>query len=603
MVLAGIVPLVAYLLTASGYTHWLDSGEFVAIAADLGISHPPGHPLAALTMSLIDWVPFGSMAFRLSVLNALLGALASVVLFRAFWLSLWLVQLRDENVVAGLALACTWWLAGTYAWWFQAVRPEVYALQGLLLAIVVERFLTLEATWESGNLAPLYQAALVFGVALCNHHYLAALILIAGIPFALRVVRERGIRPIAISAGLSFSGLVAYIYLPIRAATNPYLNLGEPTTLQRFWWVFTAKAFQKNVAPEDIQPLWQRLMDVAIVLVEQLGGVVVIVAVFSTYLLLRLSRTRRLAVFWVLMLLAYALGRAAIGFISGNPDAIGYLMPCFVATIALAIKPVGLALSAWATSEKRRRLAGYIAAAFAVFSLWQFPRMAESSSLRGFADTDGFDDGLRRDVPERAVIFVHNPQTMFRYWGGAAEELLRPDVTMVPLPFLTYPGLVERLIAQDPALKPILRNHLLNDELNENDLQNLAARRPVLVEMDVRVPPALYRTMVPDGLYHRVMPDGATDEQERQGARHHAAAWEDLYAQLRFPLDPDTKKQLMWRHFLDALYYAGYGDRERARWALDAALQIAPQANELVALKNALEQGSGPIDVTRFFPK
>ena len=48
---AGTVPLAVFVGTSSGVAHWLDTGEFVAVASDLGISHPPGHPLAGLTLS------------------------------------------------------------------------------------------------------------------------------------------------------------------------------------------------------------------------------------------------------------------------------------------------------------------------------------------------------------------------------------------------------------------------------------------------------------------------------------------------------------------------------------------------------------------------
>ena len=48
--LLGSEPLIddfRYVATASAYGHWLDAGEFVAAAADLGIPHPPGSPLAS----------------------------------------------------------------------------------------------------------------------------------------------------------------------------------------------------------------------------------------------------------------------------------------------------------------------------------------------------------------------------------------------------------------------------------------------------------------------------------------------------------------------------------------------------------------------------
>ena len=70
-----------------------------------------------------------------------------------------------------LALAATWWVAGTEAWWFQAVRPEVYALQAALLTIAIERLLRVSLSEDGADVRPLYHAALALGLALANHHF------------------------------------------------------------------------------------------------------------------------------------------------------------------------------------------------------------------------------------------------------------------------------------------------------------------------------------------------------------------------------------------------------------------------------------------------
>jgi len=54
---AGVPPLFVYVSTASEYAHWFDGGEFVAAVADFGISHPPGHPLAAIVLGAANLAP------------------------------------------------------------------------------------------------------------------------------------------------------------------------------------------------------------------------------------------------------------------------------------------------------------------------------------------------------------------------------------------------------------------------------------------------------------------------------------------------------------------------------------------------------------------
>ena len=602
---AGAVPFLFYIGTASGYGHWFDTGEFVAVAADLGISHPPGHPLAALVLSAANLVPLGPLSFRVALVCGLLVAIAAGALFRAAMITLQTTELTSPRLCVPLALAASWWTAGCYAWWFQAVRPEVYGLQAALLCVAVERLLTQEVRWPTRDLGPLHQAALCMGLALANHHFLAVLLFPAALPLCVRVLRTLGLRPLLRSALYLLGGLVAYLYLPLRAANDPYLNLGEPTSPGRLLWVVTAQAFQKSLKTE-YQPLWERFGDVAIALVESLHVSVVLLGVLGLYFMLRLPTSRRIAWVWSCVLVMYIVARAWLGFVRSNPDALGYLMLAFGGLSVCAAAAVAIAIVVLGQSRGHEpRFAHALTLLLAVASLAQFPRTLQSASLARFDDTDVFDDGYRRDLPDHAVVLAHNPQTLFRFWGGEAEEQSRPDVAFVALPFVTYPGMVERLIAKAPELKPALTSYLLEGNVRASELQSLAAERPVFVEMDVRVPPPVYRTLVPAGLFHQVLADGTTTADERQALAWHSSFWEQLYQDLGEPTDRETRSQLIWHHYADALYFAGFGDRAAAREVIAAGLRLNPSAKELNALAAAVDAppGKGPIDVRPYLAK
>jgi hypothetical protein len=223
--------------------------------------------------------------------------------------------------------------------------------------------------------------------------------------------------------------------------------------------------------------------------------------------------------------------------------------------------------------------------------------------LAQFTATDAFDTPLRRELPPRAVVLAHSPATMFRFWGGRATEQLRPDVTLVPMPLVTYPGMVDRLVEDVPGLRKVLRGYLVRGELRQPDLQSLAARRPLLIEMDPRVPPQLYETLVPRGLYHEILADGTTDEDERLGAEQQAQTWQRLYALLgKPPYREQTREQLLWRHYAHALYYAGFGDRDRAIEQIERALRLSPKERPLRALERALQskEQDTPVNVEPF---
>ncbi|MBW2402733.1 MAG: DUF2723 domain-containing protein [Deltaproteobacteria bacterium] len=600
---AGVPPLFVYVSTASGYAHWFDGGEFVAAAADFGISHPPGHPLAAIVLGAANLAPIGALSFRVALVCALLGAVAAVALFFAFEHTLKVGGMIRDSLRFPLALAATWWVVGTQAWWFQAVRPEVYALQAALLCIAMERLLRVSLSGPNGDVRPLYHAALALGLALSNHHYLAVLAVVPSLWLLVGVWRTSGWRPFAWSAGFLSAGLVTYLYLPLRALREPFLNLGNPSTAGRFLWVVTAEAFQKSLSLDAVAPFGERFSDVLLVTGEDLHVLTLVAALLGAYFMLRVRASRKFGFFWLTVWAAFALGRAVLGFVSGNPDALAYLMLSYAALAILAVFAIGVLLSALAEAlPNRPRLAPVLGAILALMASSQFVRSSGASSLADFVDTDVFDDGLRRSLPPRSVVLVHNPQTIFRFWGGEAEENNRPDVTMIPLPLLTYPSLVDRFVTDEPELTPLLRSYVLDGTLSVPELQSLAALRPVYVEMDVRVTQDMMDLLVPEQLYHRVLTANTTDTDEARAMHTHATLWGDLYQRIGRPIENHTRTQLIWRHYTDSLYFAAVGDTNAALRTVAAGLVLNPHARELQMMQEALKAATPgePIDVTPF---
>ncbi len=601
--LAGGLPLVVYLHTASGYGHWLDSGELVAAAADFGISHPPGHPLASLVLGSANLLPVGALSFRVALVCALLAAIATVALFFAFEQTLRASGVIRDALIAPLCLTGTWWVAGSQAWWFQAVRPEVYVLEAALLCIAIERLLRVATSIRDGDVRPLYHAALAIGLALANHHYVALLALVPAAWLLIGIWSSWGWRPFAWSTGFVGAGLLTYLVLPLRALSDPFLNLGDPSTPSRFFWVVSAQAFQKSLGPERIAPFREHLADVIVAMGQDLHLASLLLALLGAYFMLRIRAVRKLGLFWLTLWLVYTIGRALLGFVHGNPDALAYFMLAYASVGVFGALALGVVLSALAEAAPGRpKLAPVLGALVAIASLFEFVRSHEDASLGPFADTDVFDDGLRRALPARAVVLAHNPSTIFRFWGGEAEELNRPDVTMIPLPLLGYPKLVDRLVSEEPELKSLLGNYILDGQLNAPDLQSLAALRPVLVEMDIRVDAELFDMLVPDQLYHRVLTADITEADEGEAMQRHGALWDDIYARIDEPRDAQTEVQLLWRHYNDAVYFAGVGDLHGARRSVGAGLALNPHAQELLLMQEALKHAppGERIDITPF---
>lgn len=342
--LAAGVPLAAYLATASAHDYWLDGGELTAHAVGLDIAHPPGHPLAGLLGKLVTLVPLGPIPLRVALAQALCAAIAAAFLYNAIDTTVRALGVTRDRLAVPTALGGTWLVATSHAWWFQAVRPEVYALQMLLVAIAIDRVVALEASWPTHDVRPLYTAALALGLGLANHHFVAFLVFPALAPTLARVYRARGARPLAWTALAVAVGLSAYVYLPVRAATDPPINLGDPTDAARFFWVVSARVYAQGSGLDAPQPLGERFADVLVILVENLHAVVLVLAVAGLYALLRTAGARRIGVVWVLILIVNLAARAWLKSVRNNPDVLGYMMPGIAAIGALATALVAAVL-------------------------------------------------------------------------------------------------------------------------------------------------------------------------------------------------------------------------------------------------------------------
>lgn len=137
--------LVLYALTVAPATSFWDSGEFIAIANRLQVSHPPGAPLYMLVGRLFSmFVPVALIALSVNMISVL-GSAATVLLTHLIIVRLvrewqgepgsWTTADRIIAMAGGAIGACTF--AVTDSFWFNAVEAEVYAMSMLFTAGVV----------------------------------------------------------------------------------------------------------------------------------------------------------------------------------------------------------------------------------------------------------------------------------------------------------------------------------------------------------------------------------------------------------------------------------------------------------------------------------
>jgi hypothetical protein len=332
-------------------------------------------------------------------------------------------------------------------------------------------------------------------------------------------------------------------------------------------------------------------------------------ALLGAYVLARRQQTRALAYLWLTTALISLGGRAYLNPVRANPDVLGYMMPGFVALLALAACAVASLLELLPRRPVAARIGVALCATLTVSSLTQFLREAPRSSLRMFQAVEHFDELRRRRLPPRTLLVLTTPESIFRHWEGEAVEQLRADVTMVPIPFLGYGATHEVLLRRQPALRELVSAYLAHGELSLAALRKLAQQRPVRVELDTRVGLSLFDSALADGLLYAIAPAdverSAVERAAGERVRTRALLQRRLGAELA---EPETRKQLLWIDYMAALQLAHLGHHELARAAVRSALALSPHARELLRLREALVAASalpldvGPLDVGPFLP-
>jgi hypothetical protein len=240
-VAVGATLFAIYLATlAPSVTLW-DSGEFLSAIQSLGIPHPPGTPLYILIANVWAkiWAPFVGFAYSVNMLSAVSTAAAFALLANLF------VRWTGDRPAAFAGAVCAGAMSTV---WLNANETEVYAVALLggcmLLWIGNEAGVTSERRW-------LLLGAYVTGLAWALH--LTALV---PLPAALYLAFEkRSLRDfLRVSPAmivLALLGASAVMFMLVRAAHDPWVNQGNPSTFAAFIDVLLRRQY-------SVAPLWPR---------------------------------------------------------------------------------------------------------------------------------------------------------------------------------------------------------------------------------------------------------------------------------------------------------------------------------------------------------
>jgi len=316
-----------YLKTMCPGVDYIDSGELSANCLFLGIPHPTGYPMYVLLGRLFTMVMPGS-AITSSHLLSLVSTSGA-----AGFLYLIIKRLVKPSPYASLISGSSALFAAFLpVWWNQGTSNEVYSLA--LLANLVIIYLVLLYYYKSREkflFSAVYIWSLSLGFHLSTFFLLPAM---AYIYIAKNGFRIPDFKKLTIMAILIVTGLSIYLYLPIRAAYQPFLNWSDPSNLQGLYnhlsgWQYQVWMFQ------SISIMINGIVLYAESVYENFGLIGVLPALIGLITIFR--KANKLGIFLLLILLSNL-------FYSSNYDIAdieSYYLPGF---IVLAIM-FGLGLS------------------------------------------------------------------------------------------------------------------------------------------------------------------------------------------------------------------------------------------------------------------
>ena len=428
--------LAVYLRTLAPGLTWAhqgaDGGDLAAAVASGGIPHPSGYPTYMLVARLFAALPLRDVAFRLNLMSAVCAA-ATVGLLYLLILALTGRQMDGKPsrpgagsgawtansppavaVAAGAALL----FAFSPVFWSQALITEVYTLNALFVALLA--LLAVQQTKRWGVIG------LTVGVGLGNHLSLALVIpgLLALAAGDGRSGRGRSAAGRA-GAGLAL-GLAVYLYLPLRAMCDPFVNWANPQTLDGFLWLVTGAPYRAYVLSLPLADLPARLSAWAALLMQQFGLPGLALLLLGAWDMLTDSDLRPggAILFTFLIYGAYALSYR-------TADSYVYLIPAYlVATVWLArgLQVVAQAARSWVESHSQpsqlspRALPLMITILLFLLPLRQAQANWSALDLSSDNTAQVYLESAARRTPPHALIITASDEHTFALWYQQAIE-------------------------------------------------------------------------------------------------------------------------------------------------------------------------------------
>jgi len=426
VVLVGLLPGILFKQALAPGLQLEDSSEFITVVLTLGIPHPSGYPLYVVLAH--GWSRLiGLTPWSVNFFSAVVAMGAAIFIY---------LSARSWGAARLPAWAASWLLCGWPAFWSQALLAEVYTLHVFLLAVL---FYLAAKLNNRPRPVLFYSLAVLAGLAAANH-LLAALWWPVAVWLFFKhrsYFKNRQWWLVGLSGLL---GLAVYLYLPARAAAEPLLNWGDPSSWSRFWWHILRLGYH-DLGWHSVQgSKWNLLGSLIEQLIDGWGWPVLVILVCAWPLTYRRYKTAL-----IFLLLSFISQVAPViilrdyGWGLGTEFTYSVYWSGAVAALAVWLALSLTSLLDWLGSKYLsvawwRWLTPILLLSLLPWSVWY--RNWWSVNYRGDNWPDYYATTLLSSLPPRAILFVWgddyaNDSILFTLAYTQLVKKLRPDVTIV----------------------------------------------------------------------------------------------------------------------------------------------------------------------------
>lgn len=399
----------------------IDAGEIIFGINYLNILHPTGYPLFTLLGKVFSFIPFFEPAFKGNLFSFLIGFFTIIILY-------FLIQKISQDKIISLIYITLFSFSNLF--WSIVNEIEVYSLTAFFLIFLIYLFLKR----EENNIFLLI--AYILGISFTHHLMLLSIILPM---MGYFILRKKRILPFIFLFLLGFS---SYLYLLIRANSEPIFNWGNPKDLLRLFWHISGRQYRVWSFSLPFNQVIKNFINEIGFLIKEMLYFYFLLAIIGAYHFLKKN-------FQLAIILFVTIGIGILNSINYSiPDIQPYYLPTFIPLIIFS--SYGF-LNTKILSKRIIKLPIFFIT-FLILLIFNY----QKNNKRDFYLAYDFTYNILKSLPENSLILTdwwdfYSPSLYFRYLKNFRKDLIIIDKELLRRTFYldylrkVYPDLTNRV--------------------------------------------------------------------------------------------------------------------------------------------------------------